>query len=148
MQVLVSSTTANHPSTDYAFMTAQSLFPIAENKIVDLRTVHDMKSKIINVLKEYFDTVIDGQKSHLAANPDEISIDVFTSADNAARAIQELSRNTFWEKTTSNPDWLIAATNVIGSNLATAAHVENLLHCANHPESLASQQYKFKQGQS
>lgn len=125
--VLVSDGDKNHSAEDYAKVTAEMIF-LCDNVTEEVR---DLQDKAIVPLAHFFSDVIGIHKVKLAANQsDEFSTfhALHGVALEAAAIAKELADISGFAHVTARLGWLEEITKIIGTNLATAVHVENLLH--------------------
>ena len=135
--VLISNSDQNHPPEEYALATAKAIVPSdGINSLgIDPLRVLDMQTKIAMVIRPHFVNTMEKQKASLAADPTDFGVahDIYAHALEAAVNLQQMVKGTFLKDVSEALGWLEEVVKVIGSNLATAAHVENLLHADKNP---------------
>lgn len=132
IQVLISSDDHNHSAEDYALATAGAILPLdgLNAKAIDLARVRDLQTKFGDVLIPLFITVIENQRNCVASDPSGflMSMELHQIANAAAIQLRAVAMQTFLSDVAAPTQWTEEVIKVIGSNLATAAHVENLLY--------------------
>lgn len=148
VSVLISDNGQNHPVEDYALATASAIVPSdgVNSQGIDPLRVRDMQTKMAMILRPYFEKVIDKQKANIAANPTDFTLahEIHGFALEAAGSLHQLSKTTFLKDVASRLEWIEEVMKVIANNLATAAHVENLLHADRNPTMPEAKAYKTK----
>lgn len=128
-KVLISNGNQNHSAEEYARATAEMIFPI-NGMVSGVHEAIHLQLEAAHLMESFFTKAMDEQKAKLAANPldHSLSHEIHAIALEAAGLVEELVKESFVAHVVSRLGWLEEVVKVIATNLATASHVENLLH--------------------
>lgn len=136
----------NHAPQQFADTTTDMILNTGDLSGDRLLAAIDLKRHVSRYLTQIYDRVITREIDDLKAFPDhsDSDYDVGDVAESAVRAIHDFAKGTPWEELINGAEWSASAWLTIESHLATAIHVERLLHADREPTNKAAAAYKAR----
>lgn len=144
-----------HPAEVWAQVTAEHIAPIGPDVTGHRRLAAlALQANIATAIEQHHQSVMDVERSKLAADPNHIvaPVDPGAHLDAAVAAVQEAAKGTEWEDHFADPDdgrtkdgkvtnsRLALIRQEIGTHFATVQHIEKSWHAdknPSHPAALA-----------
>lgn len=147
MTITLVSDSGNHSPHKWAYAVARMILNV--DFVADpLRHLSAtvLQANAADAMAPHFLTVINREINNLKMFVDhcDTPYNVQEIAEQAVKDVQALAQSTPWSEHVTSPVWQSEAIATVGNNLASAIHLERLLHADHNPNNTSAVAYKLK----